>query len=121
MSVKINKNGKEYPLAVLPQNIIEKVLRLDMRTVSGSGYIIYSIGDILIVQLADYTSASGNLPIVLDSTALGVSQFYDTLSKDNIHMNIGQNGAVTVNSSSDITLSTYSIYGSCVLIGAIAD
>lgn len=87
---------------------------------SGNCTIYQYFNNLLIIFLYNFTT--NKLPIKLLTNGIsGITQLYDTISKDNCHANILQNGNITFNSSQDVTLQSYNIYGTFVVPGVIAD
>lgn len=88
---------------------------------SSGSYTIYQyFNNLLIVCLYNFTG--DKLPIkLLTSGISGITQLYDTISKDNCHANITQDGSISFNNSQDTTLQSYNIYGTFVVPGVISD
>lgn len=81
-------------------------------------YIIMEILDgILLISFNNFTGSS--IPITTSNDWLGLTQFYDTLTKKNCHGNIRANGNLQFSNESDTLLGSYKIFGTVVIAGHI--
>lgn len=66
MSVKINKNGKEYPVGVIPQNVIDDVTELKAKELQSKE--LTNVTSDATYGLVDLDVGSGNYVVSVAST-----------------------------------------------------
>lgn len=113
---RLNPSGY-VPYSMTNRELTEKTAIKHIDLLSTNGYEIWEFFGLLVIILKDY---SGNtLPI--QTITYGICSFYDATNKQNVHCNFVDNGIdlsnVTVSNESDTPVSTYHMYGSCIIEG----